>query len=149
MPRMPKSAEPETLDVVSESHSKIIPTTAKRLVGSQIDGETDSIRRTATCPNHTPRKVLKAAMNPTVLISISTLVSPKLYSNLTELMDHVHNRFDVLHRCMLQDTVTQVEDMTGATFRTLQNITDSLFDLRQRPEEQGRIKVSLHGDVMP
>src|SRR5215216_1238068 len=133
-PRMPKSTENERLAVESENHSNMIPTIVNVPVGSQRVSDMNSTLRTATCPNHTPRKVLAAAINPMGLSSISTLDSTGLDSNLTELVNHVDNNSDVIHRRMLQDAMTQVEDVTGATFRTLQNITDSLLNLRQRTE---------------
>src|SRR5215211_257051 len=63
-------------------------------------------------------------------------------------MYHVDDGSNILHGCMLQNAMPQVEDMTGTTLRTTQNILDTLFDLWQRRKEQCRIQIPLHAHVI-
>ena len=32
-------------------------------------------------------------------------------------MHHVHHGFDIIHGCVLQNAMTEIEDMTGSAFR--------------------------------
>src|SRR5918993_4247035 len=74
---------------------------------------------------------------------------PSLHNDLAELMHHIDNGFDVLHRCVLQDAMTQIEDMTGASLGAAHNILHAFFDLRPRRKEQSRVEIALDGDIMP
>jgi hypothetical protein len=64
-------------------------------------------------------------------------------------MHQIDDRFDVLHRRMLQNAMAQVENVTRATARAAQNIMDALFDFRERSKEQSGIKIPLNRDIMP
>jgi hypothetical protein len=52
-----------------------------------------------------------------------------------ELVHHIHNRSYVVYRGMLQNAVTEIEDMARATLRPAQDVVHALFELRQRCEE--------------
>lgn len=62
-------------------------------------------------------------------------------------MYHIDNGPDVLHRCMLQDAMAQVEYVSRAAICAAQDIVDALFDLRQRCEEHSRVQIALHRDI--
>ena len=64
-------------------------------------------------------------------------------------MHHIDYRLDVLNGSVLQDAMTQIEDMTRTTAGSAQDVVDSLLDFRNRREEQRGIKVALHGHIAP
>jgi hypothetical protein len=49
-------------------------------------------------------------------------------------MHHIHDSFDVIDRGVLQDAMTEIEDMTRSSFGAAKNIQDARLDLRQRGE---------------
>jgi hypothetical protein len=47
---------------------------------------------------------------------------------MAKLMHHIYHGLHVFHGRMLQDTMPEIEDMTGSPFGATQNIVDTLFD---------------------
>ena len=50
-------------------------------------------------------------------------------------MHDVHDGFDVVYGRVLQNAVTEVENMTGSAFRTPKNVMDARLDLGQRGKQ--------------
>jgi hypothetical protein len=46
-------------------------------------------------------------------------------------MHHIDNGFDVFYRCMLQNAMTEIEDMARAAIGAAQDIVNTLPDLWQ------------------
>jgi hypothetical protein len=63
-------------------------------------------------------------------------------------MNHIDNRSHVVYRSMLQNAMTEIEDVTGATLGAAQYVMNPLFNFWSRCKEQSRIKISLHGHVV-
>ena len=62
-------------------------------------------------------------------------------------MYHVYNSFHIVNRRMLQNAMSEVENVTGSAVRTPQYIMHARFEFRQRCKECNRIEVPLNGDV--
>src|SRR5262245_21892137 len=63
-------------------------------------------------------------------------------------MYQIHHSFDVLHRRMLQDAVSQIKDMTRSALRAMENIVNPFLDLWQRGKQDCRIQVTLYGAIV-
>ena len=58
-------------------------------------------------------------------------------------MNRINQGLDILHRRLGQNTVAQIEDITGAVFYSLQNIVGLSNHLFLRTEERIGIEIPL------
>ena len=63
-------------------------------------------------------------------------------------MDDLYRRLNVLFRRVLQDAVSDVEDVAGATSSAAQDIVDAFFHFRDGSEQRNRIQIPLHGSIV-
>lgn len=120
MPAIPKTVDSGRLIVDSERISATMPSAAKMIVGIQMVGEMNSILRTATCPNQMVRKAVMAEMRPRELIPI--------------FMHHIYDGLHIINWRVLQDAMSEIENVTRPAIGAIQNIVDALFDFRMRRE---------------
>ena len=64
-------------------------------------------------------------------------------------MHHFHDCLHVLNGRMLQDPVSEIEDMTGSAVGPTQNIEHAGLELREGRKEGDGIEIPLNSDVLP
>ena len=63
-------------------------------------------------------------------------------------MHHLDHGLHLLDRCVLQDAMSQVEDVTGAACGAAQDVFDASFEFGERGEEGGRVEIALHSTIV-
>jgi hypothetical protein len=64
-------------------------------------------------------------------------------------VDHIDYCFNVVHWCVLQNAVSEIEDMARSPIRPPHNIQHPLTDDRYGREQKYRIEIALDRTVMP
>ena len=84
----------------------------------------------------------------TINISFLFAIRFTLYAIPSRVFMHkINQRGDVLNRSVLQDTVTQIENVAGFAFDPVENPGRLGFDLGNRSKKNHRVQITLHGDV--
>ena len=64
-------------------------------------------------------------------------------------MHEIDQEADVVDGRLGQDSVSEVEDMAGASFRLGEDPASLRFDLSRWTEQDCRVEVALNRDIMP
>ena len=64
------------------------------------------------------------------------------------LMHDLYSCLDIPFRCVLQDAMTHVEDVAGATFGPTQDIMDTFFHFGDGSKQGNRVEITLYGSVV-
>ena len=67
---------------------------------------------------------------------------------LTEFMNHVDRRLNMLDRCGRQDAMAQIEDMSVTAAGTTQNVFDASLDFMERGIQRDGVEVALDGAII-
>src|SRR4051812_38644137 len=86
-----------------------------------------------------------SGVSPTGAPDATDIRNPKseIRFSRSEFAHHLYYCFHVLHRCLRQDSVAQVEDVARAGSRALEQVGDVEPQFRHRREENGRIQIAL------